>query len=139
MNVLVTGAKGFVGMNLCAALRNISEGKDRTRPNIKIGEIYEYDIDTDEALLDEYCRRADFVFNLAGVNRPKARRSTASVPVGLAAIMTTAAGPMWRVIPPGKHMSLRWRIMRPAPGSAPGMCPGRGTAVRSCASTAWVV
>ena len=71
MNVLVTGAKGFVGKNLCAALRNISEGKDRTRPNIKIGEIYEYDIDTDEALLDEYCRRADFVFNLAGVNRPK--------------------------------------------------------------------
>ena len=71
MNILVTGAKGFVGKNLCAALKNLRDGKDRTRPDLTVGEIYEYDIDTDPALLDEYCRSSDFVFNLAGVNRPK--------------------------------------------------------------------
>ena len=71
MNILVTGAKGFVGKNLVCNLRNIAEGKNRTRPVLAIGEIYEYDIDTDPALLDEYCAKADFVFNLAGVNRPK--------------------------------------------------------------------
>lgn len=71
MNILVTGAGGFVGKNLCAALMNIKENKDRTRPNITIDEIFEYDLDTPPALLDEYCARADFVFNLAGVNRPK--------------------------------------------------------------------
>lgn len=70
MNILVTGAKGFVGKNLCAALKNIRDNKDRTR-NIKIEEIFEYDIDTDRNLLDGFCERADFVFNLAGVNRPK--------------------------------------------------------------------
>lgn len=71
MNILVTGAGGFVGKNLCAALMNIKENKDHTRPNITIDEIFEYDLDTPPALLDEYCTRADFVFNLAGVNRPK--------------------------------------------------------------------
>ncbi len=71
MNILVTGAGGFVGKNLCAALMNIKENKDHTRPNITIDEIFEYDLDTPPALLDEYCARADFVFNLAGVNRPK--------------------------------------------------------------------
>lgn len=71
MNILVTGAKGFVGKNLCAALKNIRDGKDRTRPALSVGEILEYDIDTDPALLDEYCAKADFVFNLAGVNRPQ--------------------------------------------------------------------
>ena len=71
MNILVTGAGGFVGKNLCAALINIKENKDRTRPNITIDEIFEYDLDTPPALLDEYCAKADFVFNLAGVNRPK--------------------------------------------------------------------
>lgn len=71
MNILVTGAKGFVGKNLCSSLKNIRDGKDRTRPNIQIHEIYEYDIDSDPALLDEYCAKTDFVFNLAGVNRPK--------------------------------------------------------------------
>ena len=70
MNILVTGAKGFVGKNLCAALKNIRDNKDRTR-NIKIEEIFEYDIDTEGNLLDGFCERADFVFNLAGVNRPK--------------------------------------------------------------------
>lgn len=71
MNILVTGAKGFVGKNLCAALKNIRDGKDKTRPNIKIDEIFEYDIDSSNAELDRYCLAADFVFNLAGVNRPQ--------------------------------------------------------------------
>ena len=71
MNILVTGAKGFVGKNLCASLRNIRDEKDRTRSNLKIEEIFEFDIDTNPALLEDFCREADFVFNLAGVNRPK--------------------------------------------------------------------
>lgn len=71
MNILVTGAKGFVGKNLCENLKNIRDGKDRTHPALSISEIFEYDIDTDPALLGEYCAKADFVFNLAGVNRPQ--------------------------------------------------------------------
>ena len=71
MNILITGAKGFVGRNLCENLKNIRDGKNRTRPNIHIGEIYEYDIDSTTQELDEYCGKADFVFHLAGVNRPK--------------------------------------------------------------------
>jgi len=71
MRILVTGAKGFVGKNLCATLYNIRDGKDRTRQDLKIDEVFEFDIDTATALLDEYCQKADFVFNLAGVNRPK--------------------------------------------------------------------
>ena len=71
MKILVTGAKGFVGKNLCCALYNLQDGKDRTRPNLHIDEVYEYDLDTPEEKLDEYCEKADFVFHLAGVNRPK--------------------------------------------------------------------
>lgn len=71
MKILVTGAKGFVGKNLTANLKNIKENKNRTRPELKIEEIYEYDLDTDPDLLEEYCKEADFVFHLAGVNRPK--------------------------------------------------------------------
>ena len=71
MNILVTGAKGFVGRNLVENLKNIRDGKNRTRPGIRIDEIYEYDIDSSQEELKEYCRGADFVFNLAGVNRPK--------------------------------------------------------------------
>lgn len=71
MKILVTGAKGFVGKNLCATLQTIRDGKNRTRPNLKIEEIFEYDIDTDATLLYTFCKEADFVFNLAGVNRPK--------------------------------------------------------------------
>ncbi len=71
MNILIAGAKGFVGKNLCASLKNIRDGKDKTRPAIRIGAIYEYDVDTDPALLEEYCAKADFVFLLAGVNRPQ--------------------------------------------------------------------
>ncbi len=71
MNILVTGAKGFVGKNLCANLKNIQQGKDRTRPDLTVSEVFEYDIDSNPALLDEYCKKTDFVFNLAGVNRPQ--------------------------------------------------------------------
>ena len=71
MNILITGACGFVGKNLCASLRNIRDGKDKTHPDITIDTIYEYDIDSQAAVLEEACEKADFVFNLAGVNRPK--------------------------------------------------------------------
>lgn len=70
MKILVTGARGFVGKNLCAQLNNIKDGKAKNY-QVTVTEVMEYDIDTDPALLDEYCQRADFVFNLAGVNRPK--------------------------------------------------------------------
>ena len=71
MKILVTGAKGFVGKNLCAALKNVQEGKDKTRGIDSNSEIFEFDSDTDKALLDTDCKEADFVFNLAGVNRPQ--------------------------------------------------------------------
>lgn len=71
MNILVTGAKGMVGTALCNNLKNIRDGKNKTRPNICVDEIFEYDIDSSPNELDEYCRKADFVFNLAGVNRPE--------------------------------------------------------------------
>lgn len=70
MNILVTGSAGFVGKNLVAALKNIRDGKDRTR-GVEIGDIYEYDINTAEEKLEDFCRSADFVFHMAGVNRPK--------------------------------------------------------------------
>nr|MCR4660948.1 NAD-dependent epimerase/dehydratase family protein [Clostridia bacterium] len=69
MNILVTGSKGMVGTALINNLKNIRDGKNKTRPNIKVEEIYEYDLG-DESKLDEYCSKCDFVFNLAGVNRP---------------------------------------------------------------------
>lgn len=71
MNILITGSKGMVGTALAANLKNIKENKNRTRPDIYIDEIFEYDIDSTPEELDEYCRKADFVFNLAGVNRPE--------------------------------------------------------------------
>ena len=71
MKILVTGAKGFVGKNLVESLKNIRDNKDKTRPALKIEEIYEYDIDSNPADLETYCQNADFVFNLAGVNRPQ--------------------------------------------------------------------
>ena len=71
MKILVTGSKGFVGKNLTEALKNIRDGKDKTRPDLLIEEIYLYDIDSAESELETACQNADFVFNLAGVNRPK--------------------------------------------------------------------
>lgn len=70
MKILVTGAHGFVGKNLCAQLNNIKDGKARNYP-VKISEVMEYDLDTPTELLDDFCKKADFVFNLAGVNRPQ--------------------------------------------------------------------
>ena len=70
MKILVTGAKGFVGKNLVENLKNIKDGKNRTR-SIYVEEIYEYDIDSTVEQLEEYCSDCNFVFNLAGVNRPK--------------------------------------------------------------------
>lgn len=71
MRILITGSMGFLSKNLIASLKNIKDGKDRRYPNLLIDEIYEYDVDTEPSLLDEYCKKCDFVFNLAGVNRPK--------------------------------------------------------------------
>ena len=71
MNILITGAAGFVGKNLSAALRCLQNGTDRTRPGLSIGELYLYDKDSPAELLEKACEKADFVFNLAGVNRPK--------------------------------------------------------------------
>lgn len=71
MKILVTGAKGFVGKNLCAQLQNIREGKARCYGDLTISDVYEYDIDSTQEQLDTWCRDCDFVFNLAGVNRPQ--------------------------------------------------------------------
>ena len=71
MNILITGAAGFVGKNLTEALKSIRDGKDRRFPGLEIGELYLYDIDSPGEVLEEGCRKADFVFNLAGVNRPQ--------------------------------------------------------------------
>ena len=71
MKILVTGAKGFVGKNLCWALKNIKEGKDRRFPDLAIEDVFEYDLDSTLEDLDAWCKECDFVFNLAGVNRPQ--------------------------------------------------------------------
>ena len=71
MNILITGAAGFVGRNLTAALENIRDGKDRTHPGLEVSKLYLYDIGTEPEILEEACREADFVFHLAGVNRPE--------------------------------------------------------------------
>ncbi len=71
MNILITGAKGFVGKNLTSALQNIKDGKDKTRPSLKVDELFLYDIDSPPEELESFCAKADFVFNLAGVNRPQ--------------------------------------------------------------------
>ena len=87
MTILVTGAKGFVGKNLCAALKNVKDGKDKTRPNLCVEEIYEYDIDSQTAELETYCAQADFVFNLAGVNRPQTQEEFMQGNFGFASLL----------------------------------------------------
>ena len=89
MNILVTGAKGFVGKNFCFALRNVKDGKDKTRPGLVVNDIYEFDIDTDKRLLSEYCEKADFVFNFAGVNRPKSQEEFMTGNFGFASELLT--------------------------------------------------
>ena len=87
MKILVTGAKGFVGKNLVVSLNNIKNGKDRTRPNLTIDEVYEYDIDNTEQDLIAFCSDADFVFNLAGVNRPKTQEEFMQGNFGFASLL----------------------------------------------------
>ena len=87
MKILITGAKGFVGKNLCAVLKNLKDGKDKTRPTLNIEEIFEYDIDSNPTDLDAYCEKADFVFNLAGVNRPKSQEEFMQGNFGFASIL----------------------------------------------------
>lgn len=71
MKILVTGSRGFVGKNLVENLKNIRDGKDRSRPGLAITDIFEYDVDAESSVLEKACAEADFVFHLAGVNRPE--------------------------------------------------------------------
>lgn len=87
MKILVTGAKGFVGRNLCAQLRNIQDGKAKCYGDVVVEEVYEYDIDSTAAELDAYCRDCDFVFNLAGVNRPKTQEEFMQGNFGFASLL----------------------------------------------------
>ena len=87
MKILVTGAKGFVGRNLCAQLRNIQDGKAKCYGDVVVEAVYEYDIDSTAAALDAYCRDCDFVFNLAGVNRPKTQEEFMQGNFGFASLL----------------------------------------------------
>ncbi len=90
MNILVTGAMGMVGTALINNLKNLRDNKNRTRPNIKIDEIYAYDVDSTPEELDAYCQKADFVFNLAGVNRPENPEDFMKGNFGFASILLDA-------------------------------------------------
>lgn len=90
MKILVTGAKGFVGKNLCAQLKNIRDGKARCYGEFVIEEVMEYDIDSTPEQLDAYCAKADFVFNLAGVNRPKEQSEFMASNFGFASTLLDA-------------------------------------------------
>ena len=87
MKILVTGAKGFVGKNLVENLKCLKDGRNKTRPNIKVDEIYEYDIDSTIEELNEYCSKCDFVFNLAGVNRPQNQEDFMNGNFGFASLL----------------------------------------------------
>ncbi len=87
MKILVTGAKGFVGKNLVLALNNIKNGLDKTRPNLSIEEVFEYDLQNSECELKEFCKSSDFVFNLAGVNRPKTQEEFMQGNFGFASLL----------------------------------------------------
>lgn len=87
MKILVTGAKGFVGRNLCAQLRNIQAGKAKCYGDVVVESVYEYDVDSTAAELDAYCKDCDFVFNLAGVNRPKTQEEFMQGNFGFASLL----------------------------------------------------
>ena len=87
MKILVTGAKGFVGRNLCAQLNNIKESKVKCYGDLTISEVYQYDLDSKPAELEEYCRNANFVFNLAGVNRPQNQEEFMQGNYGFASVL----------------------------------------------------
>ena len=87
MKILVTGAKGFVGKNLCWALKNIQAGKDKTHPDLSIEAVYEYDLDSTPEELDQWCKDCDFVYNLAGVNRPQNQEEFMQGNFGFASIL----------------------------------------------------
>ena len=86
MKILITGAKGFVGRNLCEAFKNVRDGKNRNA-SFTVDEIFEFDLDTPADKLDEYCEKADFVFNLAGVNRPKEQEEFMHGNFGFASVL----------------------------------------------------
>ena len=86
MKILVTGAKGFVGKNLCAQLKNIRDGKARNYC-MTVSDVYEYDLDSTPEELDVWCAAADFVFNLAGVNRPENQEEFMQGNFGFASIL----------------------------------------------------
>ena len=87
MNVLITGAKGFVGRNLVENLKTLQDGRNKTRPALSIGEIFEYDLGNTQEELDEFCQKADFVFNLAGVNRPQNQEEFMQGNFGFASVL----------------------------------------------------
>ena len=87
MRILVTGAKGFVGKNLCTQLKNIRDGKARCYGNVVVDEIFEYDLDSTPEELDTWCASCDFVFNLAGVNRPKEQSEFMEGNFGFASVL----------------------------------------------------
>ena len=90
MKILVTGAKGFVGKNLCAELRNIKDGKSRCWGDLVVDEVFEYDVDSTSEELDEWCKECDFVFNLAGVNRPQNQKEFMEGNFGFASTLLDA-------------------------------------------------
>ena len=87
MNVLITGAKGFVGRNLVENLKTLQDGRNKTRPALSIGEIFEYDLGNTQEELDAFCQKADFVFNLAGVNRPQNQEEFMQGNFGFASVL----------------------------------------------------
>ncbi len=129
MNVLVTGAAGFVGRNLVENLKNIRDGKDRTRPGLRIGEIYEYTRGSTPAQLEEYCARADFVFHLAGVNRPKDPAEFREGNVVLAAALLDALRRCGNRCPVMLSSSLQATLAGPYAGSEYGLSKAAGEAL----------
>ena len=129
MNILVTGAAGFVGRNLVENLKNIRDGKDRTRPGLRIGEIYEFTRGSTPAQLEEYCARADFVFHLAGVNRPKDPAEFREGNVVLASALLGALRRCGNRCPVMLSSSLQATLAGPYAGSEYGLSKAAGEAL----------